>query len=50
MPRRKPKPPEKTSEQVLRDLFPPEVRKEVREKARKAAEKEEKKATNDDPK
>lgn len=50
MPRRKPKPRELTSEQILRQLFPPEAREKVRREARKAASKVEKKNTKDQSK
>ena len=47
MPRRKKKPPELTTEEALRRLFPTEVRKEARKEARKAASQKEKKSTKD---
>jgi hypothetical protein len=43
MPRRPKKPRELTDEQVLRRLFPKEVRQELRKTARKAQPKEENK-------
>jgi hypothetical protein len=45
MPRRKPKPHELTTEQMLRRLFPKEARETVRKEARKAADKQGKKNT-----
>lgn len=50
MPRRKPKPRELTTEQMLRRLFPKEARETVREEARKAADKQGEKDTKDKPK
>ena len=47
MPRRKKRPSELTSEEMLRQLFPKEVRETVRKEARKAAKSGEKKATRD---
>jgi len=49
MPRRKPKPRELTTEQMLRRLFPKEARETVRTEARKAAEKQGKNTTKDKP-
>ncbi len=47
MPRRKKRPRELTSEEMLRRLFPKEVRELARKEARKAAPKGEKKATEE---
>jgi hypothetical protein len=47
VPRRKKRPPELTTEEALRRLFPKEARQEARKEARKAASKEGKKSTKD---
>jgi hypothetical protein len=48
MPRRKKRPAELTSEEMLRRLFPKEARQVARKEARKAAEQKEKKPTRRD--
>ena len=47
MPRRKKKPAELTSEEVLRRLFPKKAREVARKEARKAASEKERKDTKD---
>lgn len=48
MPRRKKRPADLTNEELLRQLFPREVRAEARKVARKAASEKEKKVTKKD--
>ena len=50
MPRRKPKPRELTTEQMLRQLFPEEARETVGREARKAASQKGTKSTRDQSK